>query len=227
MRFTAVLTVLGLTALASSAPTDTPITDSTAIWQNTPIQKYYCKGKDIIRCQTMTEDSCIVMGFCDARCSLHGNGVICVDMSAPPTPKVPVSAFESKIASRNASPQENKHGECSEDRTGVLICAYGFCSTDHYCKAGDECKDGSFSCAPKSLSTPHVKSKARSVPPQDESTTVNLGEKPSYVCSKDRASVLKCLYGFCSIDYYCAKGHPCVDNPARCKKAKTLNSQIE
>lgn len=225
MRLTTLLLAgLGLVALTSSTPVDTgsphSVTGSTTFWENTQTQEYHCKGKDVIHCETTAGGTCIAMDPCEAYCFLHDNGAACVDMGEPPViPKVPVSASEAKIAARDASSQKNEHNECSKDRTGVLICRYGFCSTDHYCKAGDECKDGSFSCAPKSLSAPNVKSEVRDVPPQAEAAALDLGEKPTYICSKDRASVLKCLYGFCSTDYYCAKRHPCVDNPPRCEKA--------
>ena len=36
--------------------------------------------------------------------------------------------------------------ECSDDHTGVLVCQYGFCSTDHYCKKGMRCSDGCACC---------------------------------------------------------------------------------
>ncbi|EOA91009.1 uncharacterized protein SETTUDRAFT_25103 [Exserohilum turcica Et28A] len=42
--------------------------------------------------------------------------------------------------------QENKRYECSKDHTGVLICRYGFCSTDHYCKKNTKCSDKCACC---------------------------------------------------------------------------------
>ncbi|KAI1514242.1 hypothetical protein Ptr86124_006872 [Pyrenophora tritici-repentis] len=36
--------------------------------------------------------------------------------------------------------------ECSNDHTGVLVCQYGFCSTDHYCKKGIRCSDNCSCC---------------------------------------------------------------------------------
>ncbi|KAF1929189.1 uncharacterized protein M421DRAFT_4359 [Didymella exigua CBS 183.55] len=219
---TTILAGLGLIALASSAPTDTDTlhsaTGSTTFWQNTQTQKYHCQGQDVIRCETTAGGTCIAIDTCEAYCFLHDNGAACVDMDAPPVLKIPVSTSEAKFTARSASSEKNEYHECSKDRTGVLICKYRFCSTDYYCKAGDECKDGTFSCAPKSPSLARVKSEARDKPAQVEAVAADLEGKPSYICSKDRASVLKCLFGFCSTDYYCAKGHPCADNPARCKK---------
>jgi len=223
------LSGLGLIALASSAPVEpgnpSSIAVPTTFWQDTQTQEYHCNGRDIIRCETTrakVADACVTIDTCYSFCFLHDNGAACVDMGVPPVPKVPVSA---KIAARTASSEENEHNECSKDRTGVLICRYGFCSTDYYCKAGDECQVGSFTCAPKSPYLAKAKSEVRDVLPQAEVAEIESNDSPSYTCSKDRASVLRCLYGFCSTDYYCAKGHPCVDNPARCKKM--LNAQSE
>ncbi|EUC38989.1 hypothetical protein COCCADRAFT_81677, partial [Bipolaris zeicola 26-R-13] len=42
--------------------------------------------------------------------------------------------------------KEKKRYECSNDRTGVLICRYGFYSTDHYCKKGTRCSDRCACC---------------------------------------------------------------------------------
>ncbi|EMD96083.1 hypothetical protein COCC4DRAFT_122724, partial [Bipolaris maydis ATCC 48331] len=42
--------------------------------------------------------------------------------------------------------KEKKRYECSNDRTCVLICRYGFCSTEHYCKKGTRCSDKCACC---------------------------------------------------------------------------------
>jgi hypothetical protein len=45
--------------------------------------------------------------------------------------------------------------ECSNDRTGVLICRFGFCSTDHYCssKKGESCHDDCACCKKNGLAS--------------------------------------------------------------------------
>jgi hypothetical protein len=223
------LSGLDLIALASSASVKTGNPSSVAapitFWRDTQTQKHHCDGRDIIRCETpeaKVGGICTTIDTCESFCFIHDNGAACVNMGAPPMPKIPVSA---KVTARAASSEENEHNECSKDRTGILICRYGFCSTDYYCKAGEECQDGPFTCAPKSSSLAEAKSEARDVLPETEVTAVESNDNPSYACSRDRASVLKCLYGFCSTEYYCTKGHSCVDNPARCKKM--LNAQLE
>ncbi|KAJ4398628.1 hypothetical protein N0V91_010060 [Didymella pomorum] len=220
---------LSLTALASSAPVEPSSTSSVTapitFRQDTRTQKYRCAGRDVIRCETPRAEVasvCIPIDTCESFCFLHDNGAACVDMGAPPVPKVPVSA---RIAARAASSEEHERNECSKDRTGVLICRYGFCSIGYYCKAGFDCQDGSFTCVPKSPPLGTVMSEVRDVPPQAEVEAIESNDNTSYTCSEDRASVLRCLYGFCSTDCYCADGHPCVDNPARCKKM--LNAQSD
>ncbi|KAF2622662.1 hypothetical protein BU25DRAFT_425598 [Macroventuria anomochaeta] len=234
---TTILAGLCLVALALGAPSDMgsphSTIGSTTFWENTQTQKYHCEGKDVIRCEITAGGTCSAINLCDAYCFNHDKGVACVDMGEPimntssdidtTIPKVPASAPDIKVAARYASPQENKHYICFQDRTGVLICKYGFCSTDHYCKSGAKCKDDSVSCESQS---PSAKSEVRSAPNQSEDVPTKLvarnrspKENKWYVCSKNRASVLKCAYGFCATDYYCAKRHPCIDNPARCKRA--------
>ncbi|KAF1944288.1 hypothetical protein EJ02DRAFT_482599 [Clathrospora elynae] len=54
--------------------------------------------------------------------------------------------------------QEDKHYECSKDRSAVLICKYGFCSLDHYCKlkmASSTCHDDCNCCK---MSDPELRS---------------------------------------------------------------------
>ncbi|KAH9875189.1 hypothetical protein J1614_004679 [Plenodomus biglobosus] len=53
------------------------------------------------------------------------------------------------IKARAPVPQEDKHYICSKDRTSVLICRYGFCSTDRYCNLdgpGASCHDDCTCC---------------------------------------------------------------------------------
>lgn len=231
--FTTVLTGLALVACAFDAPADSgkppSTTGPTTCWENTQMQKYHCESREVTRCETTAKGSCLTIDVCEEYCFNHDKGAACVDMGPPivnaPAPKVPTTARDIKVAARNASPQENKHYTCSQDRTGILICKYNFCSTDHYCKSGEECKDNSITCEPKSPSAQNPKSEVRAVPMQPPNTTRKLvarnrgpKDKASGVFSKDRTSVPKCTSGFCATDYYCAKRHSCVDDPAHCKR---------
>ena len=241
---TTILAGLCLVALALSAPVDmgspTSTTGLATFWEGKQTQKYHCEGKDFIHCETIARGTCLTIDRCEAYCFNYDKGAACVDLGEATVKtssdidttvsKVPVPAFDITFTTRDISPQEDKHYVCSKDRTGVLICRYGFCSTDHYCKSDEECKDDSVSCESKSPSAQGSKSEVRDVPKQVEDTSLKHvarnstpKENKSYVCSKDRTSVLKCVYDFCATDYYCAKGHLCVDKPARCKKA--VNAQ--
>jgi hypothetical protein len=227
---TTALAGCGIVALAFSAPATNP----TAAWENTQTQNYHCAGKDVVRCETTAGGTCFAIEFCEAYCFNHKNGALCVDMGASSDvitavnnvettiPRTPVSV----LAARDASSREDKHYTCSRNRASVLICRYGFCSTDYYCGSSDECKDDCLCCKTKSSVAQGAKSAVRTVPIQIEGATIDIVARESnpqknkqYICSKDRTSVLKCTYGFCSTDHYCAKRHPCVDNPARCTKA--------
>ncbi|CBX93241.1 hypothetical protein IAQ61_008959 [Plenodomus lingam] len=53
------------------------------------------------------------------------------------------------VKARSPIAQENKHYVCSKDRASVLICRYGFCSTDYYCNikgSGSYCHDDCICC---------------------------------------------------------------------------------
>lgn len=232
----AIVAGLGLVTLGWSQPTDAggqslsngfPAT----FWKDTQTQSYHCVEKDIVRCPSTGSGGCPYIDFCEVHCFKHKEGAACVDMGAvigevpsdneAPTRKDPVSAEDLKVAARDASLQENKHYVCSKNRRSVLICRYGFCSTDHYCKSNEECKYESVSCESKS-DIPAVAYRSEAAPLKLVTRDRGSKQKSKYTCSKDRASVLKCTYGVCAIDYYCAKGHPCVGKPARCKKAVKL-----
>lgn len=184
MQLTATVpTGLSLIALALSAPAaiSHSTIDPTTAWENTQTKKYYCKGKNIIRCEIAVGGACFAADACEAYCFDHDNGASCVDMGKSVTTtlnnveisthKAPASGLEVKIAARDASPQENKHYTCSKDRTGVLICKYGFCSTDHYCKTYDECKDDCNCCRSRFSLTQGPKSEIRTLPVQVEDAT--------------------------------------------------------
>lgn len=233
-----VLAWLGLIALALNAPTDMgnsrPTTGPTTYWENTDTQNYYCKGKGVVRCETIAGGTCFTVDLCEAYCSNHDKGAACVDMGEfiidtfdnvkTIGPKVPVTASDDNVVARDASPQENKHYSCSQDYTSILICKYGFCSTDRYCKNGSKCTDGSLSCESSSPSAQGTKSEVRAAPIPVANATLKLvarnrgpKDSKSYVCSKDHTSVLKCMHGFCALDYYRAAGCRCIDSTVRCR----------
>ncbi|KAF9698168.1 hypothetical protein EKO04_003570 [Ascochyta lentis] len=234
---TTALAGLGLVALTLGAPADTgnphSTIRSTTTWENTKTQKYHCEGEDVVRCETAPGGICLAIDLCEAHCFKHNSGASCVDLGVPvvftsndinvAVPKTSVLETSVKFAARDAAPQEDMHYTCSRNRASVLICKYGFCSTDHYCEGGNECNDDCNCCKSLSSSAQDTKSEVRAVP---EDTLISLfarsrspKEDVLYVCSKDRASVLKCRYDFCATDYYCAKNHLCIDKPARCKKS--------
>jgi len=47
--------------------------------------------------------------------------------------------------------EDKKTYECAKNRTGVLVCQYGFCQTDHYCKKGWKCRDNCNCCKKPSM----------------------------------------------------------------------------
>lgn len=238
--YTIALASFGFTALVLSAPTDTsrPTANPATAWEDTQTQKYHCEGKDVVRCETTVGGTCFAIDLCEVYCFDHDNGASCVDLNVPndmttsddidvTIPKAPASGSGTNVLPRDASAQKDEHLTCSRDRASILICRYGFCSSEKYCKSGDECKDECNCCKSKSPSAQGARSEVRPEPIRVEDAAVAIAaretspqENKHYVCSKDRTSVLKCTYGFCATDYYCATRHPCIDNPARCKRAR-------
>ncbi|KAJ4989304.1 hypothetical protein SVAN01_05209 [Stagonosporopsis vannaccii] len=213
-----VLVGLGLVALALSTPTSADGATFTSgppatTWQGTHMQRYHCVGKDVIQCETAAGGRCLAIDPCKLSCFERDKSALCISNgefndNKKSIPGGPVPMADLKIAARKASPHENKHCICSKDRRGVLICKYGFCSTDQYCKSNEECKDESVSCESKSPSAQASKSEIRAVADLSGAGLVKLStrncrpkEKSSYVCSKDCASILKCNRGFCAINY--------------------------
>jgi hypothetical protein len=156
---TSVFARITLVALTLSVPTDPNVfrsaTIPTTAWDNTQTGKYHCEGKNVIQCENTIRGVCSVIGHCDSYCFTREQGTSCVDMGAPVVsasndivtiPNAPGLAPDTSLATRDASPQEDMDYTCSRNRSSVLICKYGFCSTDHYCGSGNECKDDCKCC---------------------------------------------------------------------------------
>lgn len=108
-------------------------------WRNTPGRAFHC---DLDRNAVV---SCQLDGACKTvdSCSEYVGGLQCEDNGVEVSCAAVVfqdgAGDVVKVKQRDAIPQENKHWVCSRDRASVLVCAYGFCSTEKYCKKGAEC----------------------------------------------------------------------------------------
>lgn len=60
------------------------------------------------------------------------------------SPDIPVALAKKDVSDLEVEAKTSY--ECSNDRTGVLVCKYGFCSTDHYCRKGTKCSDKCACC---------------------------------------------------------------------------------
>ncbi|KZM20940.1 hypothetical protein ST47_g7920 [Ascochyta rabiei] len=240
-----VLAGLALVALALGAPADLgnphSSTGSTTAWENTQTQEYHCEGNDIVRCETTPGGVCFAMDLCEAYCFHHDSGASCVDLGAPAVEtsnnveitarKTSISVTGVNVAARDASSQEDMHYTCSRNRASVLICKYGFCSIDHYCRSGNECKDDCSCCKSAFPSVQGAKSEVRIVPKDAAISLAARGRNPKesalYVCSKDRASVLKCRHGFCATDYYCENTIRASTNLHAARKSVMLETEVD
>jgi hypothetical protein len=238
---TTILTSLGVVMLASSAPADADsATSLTSTWLNTQVHHYRCEGKDVTRCDTATDSGCVNLDTCETYCFGDDAGVACIDIKEE-TPSEDSKTLYRRGSSDNQAgvahsyvhpATEDKHYGCSKDLNRVLICKYGFCSTDHYCKTTEVCSIQSLTCEPKSTLVKHREAEIQAGGSHVEDGTLTSaseshdsgGKKPyvHYICSDDRTGILKCSYNFCAIDHYCRKHRRCVDTPARCVKASLV-----
>lgn len=110
--------------------------------------RYDCKGNDIHRCDSKGE-SCKLHKHCEQGCFKLVGGATCVD-KLPHSDKRETNAVKVvDLKARKDKPQENKYYICSSNGASVLVCRYGFCSTDHYCTDGAWCH-GDCTCCKKS-----------------------------------------------------------------------------
>ena len=240
---TATLSSLGVVMLAFSAPAGADSATSLippAIWLNKQVYHYRCEGKDVNRCVTATDSGCVNLGTCETYCYGDNAGVACVDIKeATENASDDSKTFQKciRVGSDNQADvaqwighpaTEDKHYDCSKDLNSVLICNYGFCSTNHYCKNTEVCSIQSFTCEPKSTLVQNRDAEIQAGGSHIEDATLTLAAKSHdsrgeesyihYICSDDFAKIMRCSYNFCVIDHYCRKHYHCVDTPARCVK---------
>jgi hypothetical protein len=239
---TTILASLGVVIIALSTPAgaDSATRMPPAIWLNTQVDLYRCEGKDVLRCGTETDSRCVNLGTCETYCYGDDVGVACVDIKeATENASDDSKTFQkcmrfrsgnqADVAQRYEHPAtEDKHYGCSKDLTSVLICKYGFCSTDHHCKNTELCSIQSLTCEPKSTLVQNREAEIQAGGSHIEDATLTLAAKSHdsrgdesyihYICSDDFAKIMRCSYDFCVIDHYCRKHRHCVDSPARCVK---------
>jgi hypothetical protein len=235
---TAILASLGVVTLTLSTPAGADSAIPPAIWLNTQVDHYRCEGKDVTRCVTATEGACVNLGTCETYCYGDDAGVACVDnKEATENASDDSKTFQKcmRLGSGNQADvaqsyghpaAEHKHYSCSKDLTSVLICKYGFCSTDHHCKKTELCSIQSLTCKPKSTLVQSREAEIEGGGSHIEDAKLTLAAKGHnsrgeesyihYICSDDFAKVMRCSYDFCAIDHYCRKHRHCVDSPARC-----------
>lgn len=81
--------------------------------------------------------ACATTELCRVKCIENQHGAEC-------SPEIPVALAKKDEGALEA--EAKKSYECSNDQTRVLVCKYGFCSTDHYCRKGTKCSDKCACC---------------------------------------------------------------------------------
>ncbi|CAN9137402.1 unnamed protein product [Alternaria alternata] len=133
------LALLGLVALVAASPVET-----TAItvpkYKNNGIHSYKCDSNtNVLSC--VSSGTCSFFEHCSTKCFADHQGAGCIGSST-----VAIEASEKRDTETEVNAEAKKTYECSNDHTGVLVCQYGFCQTDRYCKKGTKCHDKCSCC---------------------------------------------------------------------------------
>ncbi|KAL1792771.1 hypothetical protein ACET3X_009278 [Alternaria dauci] len=132
-----IFVLLGLVALIAASPVQAT-TLEVPKYKNDGVHIYKCDGGiNVLSC--VTSGTCSFVEHCSTACFVDRQGAGC---TRPAT--VAVEASEKRDTDIEA--EAEKTYECSNDHTGVLVCQYGFCQTDHYCKKGTKCRDNCSCC---------------------------------------------------------------------------------
>ena len=155
----AILVALSSVALAPDAPVSThdPVfcVKPSLLGFRVKTSEHYCEHSAYELYDSSSSESSSELHICDASCHRRYNGVVNINMGGSTVKtecsysfdsKLPTSMSGANLVDQDISPGEDKHYICSTDRTGILICRYGFCSTDRYCRRDEECSGDSASC---------------------------------------------------------------------------------
>ncbi|KAF2130832.1 hypothetical protein P153DRAFT_355654 [Dothidotthia symphoricarpi CBS 119687] len=134
----------GLMCMTALAAVDLPV------WRNIPGRSFHCDPKNNAVVSCRVDDTCNLVKKCSdynlsLQCLDNGMAVSCAETQLGGIDEVAMAGIKARVA----VPQENKKYICSSDRASILICRYGFCSTDKYCKKGAECWDDCTCCKGK------------------------------------------------------------------------------
>ncbi|KAG9185272.1 hypothetical protein G6011_07816 [Alternaria panax] len=135
------LALAGLVALVTASPVETTVT-AVLKYKNDGIHTYACDSdSNVVSC--VPSGTCSFVDYCSIKCFTDREGAGC---DGTKTTAAVIEASEKRDVDPEVEPEDKKTYECSNDHTGVLVCQYGFCQTDHYCKKGTKCRDNCSCC---------------------------------------------------------------------------------
>ena len=107
--------------------------------------RFECEGPDVYALGFQSGTRSFTHS-CSDSCVTLPSGVKCGTSTsrayAPASDVAPV-----RLEVRDEEAVEDRHWVCSDDRSAVLICRWGFCSIDYYCtKRGTTCQDMCVCC---------------------------------------------------------------------------------
>ncbi|KAI4907321.1 hypothetical protein J4E90_009824 [Alternaria incomplexa] len=128
----------GLVALVAASPVETTAAAVASKYENDDVHTYKCDSdKYVLSC--LRSGTCSFVEACSFACADNSKGAWCT------------GASEKRDVDFDVHIEDKKTYECAKDRTGVLVCQYGFCQTDHYCKKGWKCRDNCNCCKKPSM----------------------------------------------------------------------------
>ncbi|RMZ74242.1 hypothetical protein GMOD_00003250 [Pyrenophora seminiperda CCB06] len=140
------LAFVGLVTLTVASPTEAVVV-ATSMHKNDGTHLYKCgMGEVVLAC--FSPNACPVLEKCATKCVQGSEGAGCVTEATTVTIVANLEAHQAvhTADTNDVDDVAKKTYQCSNDHTGVLVCQYGFCSTDHYCNKGTTCRDRCACC---------------------------------------------------------------------------------
>ncbi|KAF1831114.1 hypothetical protein BDW02DRAFT_633105 [Decorospora gaudefroyi] len=145
---------------AAVAVEESHIVGRAANYLNNEAVSYHCDRDQYIIACPAPPNGCAAMVECLVKCIENKLGAECADQKRAVAAStdvgpasLPQTGSDEMITNDLDAKGRKKRYECSDDRTGVLVCQYGFCQTDHYCKRGTSCYSRCNCCKKSNLAS--------------------------------------------------------------------------
>ncbi|KAH6870732.1 hypothetical protein BKA58DRAFT_182583 [Alternaria rosae] len=173
------------------------------------VNRYKCDSdKYVLSC--LRSGTCSFVENCFVKCKVNSDGAECTGSATD-------TSVENQAVGRPSAMHLSNDVvkySCTQD-DWILACPVNAaCATIEYCLVKCIANERGAECSPGTSEKREIESE------------VDIEEKKTYQCAKDRTGVLVCQYGFCQTDHYCNRGWKCRDNCKCCKKSNMFAREI-